>query len=529
MFPKDFIWGCASSAYQIEGGVNEGGRGQSIWDTFSHTPGKIYEGQNADVTCDFYHCFREDIAIMRQMGVQAYRLSLSWPRILPNGVGAVNDEGIAFYNAVIDELLKNGIEPYITLYHWDLPLALYERGGWNNSDCVSWFAEYAAVVSRAFSDRVTNFITFNEPQCFTGISHLHGAHAPGVKLEQKALFQMVHHVLKAHGAAVIALRENAVRPIRVGYAPTCGMVYPKSETPEDIEACRRYLFSCPEDMSNWTWNVPWFSDPVFLGKYPEDGLKKYAPYLPEITPEDMQLIHQPLDFMGENIYNGIQIRAGENGEPIYVNRDPGFAITGNDWPVTPQCLRWGLKLLYERYRLPILLTENGMCNRDVVSCDGRVHDPQRIDFLNRYILAMKQAMDEGADIRGYFQWTLTDNYEWDQGYRDKFGLIYVDFVTQRRIRKDSSYWFEELIRTNGANLQPDRPPQYLPALPPDVQPLWHYPEKSAAVVDEPLLLHVDGGYGTLNSICLKPGDVLRLPAHYGSIDLRGDMTLTAYR
>lgn len=454
MFDQNFVWGCASSAYQIEGAWNEGGRGESIWDRFCHE-GRTESRESGDVACDFYHRYKEDIAVMKQIGVQAYRFSLSWSRILPEGVGKVNEEGVAFYNAVIDELLKNGITPYITMYHWDFPQALQDRGGWLNEESINWFAEYAAVVSREFSDRVEHFITFNEPQCFTGLAHLHTAHAPGIVLPTKDLFQLVHNVLRAHGAAVIALRQNAVRPILVGYAPTCGMVYPKTQSEADIEACRKYLFRCPEDMSNWTWNVPWFSDPVFLGKYPEDGLKKYAPYLPEITDEDMALISQPLDFMGENIYNGIMLEADENGEPCYVERNPGFPTTGNGWPVTPECLHWGLRLLYERYKMPIYVTENGMCNKDVVSCDGKVHDPQRIDFLNRYILAMKRAMDDGADIRGYFQWTLTDNLEWDKGYHDRFGLVYVDFVTQRRIPKDSAYWYAELIRTNGASLTPE--------------------------------------------------------------------------
>ena len=519
MFDKSFIWGCASSAYQIEGAAHEGGRGESVWDVFAHTPGKIHEGHNGDVACDFYHRYKEDIAIMRQMGIQAYRFSLSWSRILPEGIGRVNEEGIAFYNAVIDELLRNGIEPYITLYHWDYPQALQEKGGWVSQDSVNWFAEYDGVVSRAFSDRVTNFITLNEPQCFTGLAHLHTDHAPGIKLPTKDLFQMVHNVLKAHGAAVIALREHAVRPIKVGYAPTCGMVYPKRETPEDIEACRRYLFSCPESLDNWTWNVPWFSDPVFLGKYPEDGLKKYAPYLPEITDADMALISQPLDFMGENIYNGIMLEADENGDPKYVDRAPGFPHTGNNWPVTPECFRWGLKFLYERYKTPIFVTENGMCCRDVLSSDGKVHDPQRIDFLNRYILAMRKAMDEGAQILGYFQWTLTDNFEWNLGFRDRFGLVYVDFATQRRYRKDSSYWYEELIRTNGGSLLQEDPIIFC-----EGEVAGKTVEiKSSVAVEGGRKLRVLSGYGTADALSLIPGDVVKLPGR--KIRLSGDMTV----
>lgn len=544
MFDKNFVWGCASSAYQIEGGWNEGGRGMSIWDTFCHTPGKIYENQTGDIACDFFHRYEEDIAIMHQLGIRAYRFSLSWPRILPEGTGRINPEGIDFYNRVIDTLLKYGIEPYITLYHWDYPQALQDKGGWVNPESVGWFAEYAAVVSKAFSDRVTKFITLNEPQCFTGIAHLHEEHAPGVKLPARDLFQMVHNVLKAHGAAVIALRDNAKQPIEVGYAPTCGMVYPKTETPADIEACRKYLFTCPENMDNWTWNVPWFSDPVFLGKYPEDGLKKYAEYLPEITDEDMALISQPLDFMGENIYNGIMLEADENGEPRYVDRTPGFPITGNDWPVTPECFRWGLKFLYERYRTPIYVTENGMCSRDVLSSDGKVHDPQRIDFLNRYILAMKKTMDEGADIRGYFQWTLTDNFEWSCGYRDKFGLVYVDFATQRRYLKDSAFWYAKVIASQGACLEPEKNILFLTETgdayivsegPRSGERLSKEGRRSlgkfedgliTVVVKNSWLMKVERGYGRVDNISVHPGDILLLPKNYGNVTLSGDMVVS---
>lgn len=524
MFDKSFIWGCASSAYQIEGAVKEGGRGESIWDRFCHTPGRIWNGDVADVSCDFFHHYKEDIALMKQIGIKAYRLSLSWPRILPEGVGKVSEDGIAFYNAVFDEMLANGIEPYITLYHWDYPQALQDRGGWLNEESIQWFAEYAGVVSAAFSDRVKYFITLNEPQCFTGIAHLHCEHAPGIRFDQKQMFQMVHNVLRAHGAAVISLRKNAKRPIQVGYAPTCGMVYPKTNCEADIEACRKYLFRCPDDLNNWTWNVPWFSDPVFLGRYPEDGLRKYAEYLPEITTEDMKLISQPLDFMGENIYNGIMLEADENREPRYVDREPGFPITGNFWPVTPECFYWGLKFLYERYQLPIYVTENGMCCKDVLSSDGRVHDPQRIDFLNRYILAMRHAMDDGADIRGYFQWTLTDNFEWNLGYRDRFGLVYVDFATQRRYRKDSSYWYEQLIATGGANLQPD-------------QAMIVTQNASIASgrevvicgtevlkLEQPCSISVKTGFGCVNGMLLRAGETVWIQA-VGDCRLDGEFTV----
>lgn len=448
-FDKSFVWGVATSSFQTEGALNEGGRGKSIWDTFCDTPGKIWGDCKPEPSCDFYHRYKEDIAIMKEIGIQAFRFSLSWPRILPKGIGYVNQEGVDFYNNVIDELLRNGIEPYITMYHWDYPEALQKKGGWVNPESVEWFAEYASVVSREFSDRVKYFITLNEPQCFSGLSFLHGINAPGILLGKKDQFLQVHNMLKAHGRAVQELRANAKQDIKVGFAPTCGMPYPATDSPEDIEAARQVMFGCNKDMSNWTWTVSWFSDPVFLGKYPEDGLELYKEYLPEITEEEMKLISEPLDFCGQNIYNGYAIRMGKDNTPEYVDRKPGYAITGNDWPMTPECFYWGLKLLYERYRLPIYVTENGTCCRDWVSLDGKVHDPMRIDFLHRYILAMKKAMDEGADIRGYFEWTITDNFEWNSGYRDRFGIVYVDFETQERVRKDSSYFYEEIIRTNG--------------------------------------------------------------------------------
>lgn len=524
MFDQNFVWGCASSAYQIEGAWNVDGKGESIWDRFCHESDQILNGDSGDAACDFYHRYQEDIALMKQMGIQAYRFSLSWSRILPDGVGRINEKGIAFYNAVIDELLRNGIEPYITLYHWDYPQALQDRGGWLNPESIQWFAEYAGVVSAAFSDRVKYFITLNEPQCFTGLAHLHTINAPGIRLSHNDLFLLVHNVLRAHGAGVIALRKNAKQPILVGYAPTCGMVYPKTETPENIEACRRYLFTCPDNMDNWTWNVPWFSDPVFLGRYPEDGLKKYAQYLPEITEEDMQLISQPLDFMGENIYNGIMLEADENGDPVYVDRYEGFPTTGNHWPVTPECFRFGLRFLYERYKTPIFVTENGCCCKDVISCDGKVHDPQRIDFLNRYIRAMKQAIEEGADIRGYFQWSLTDNFEWNSGYRDRFGLIYVDYPTQRRYRKDSSYWYQELIRTNGANLSQDKKLEFIDD-PRSDGIEWRIEEAMSFTVGQEHVLRVKDGYGTIYGVSVKPGDCLRLQADFGRVSVDGNMTL----
>lgn len=447
-FAKDFVWGAATSSYQIEGTGRDSGKGQNIWDVFTKEPGRVYEGHTGDIACDHYHRFREDVAYMKELGLKGYRFSIDWSRVLPEGTGKVNEKGIDFYNALIDELLEQGIEPYITLYHWELPYEIYKRGGWMNPEIVEWFGQYARLVAERFSDRVKYFFTLNEPQCFVGLGFLQGCHAPGVKVPLRDTFEMAHNALKAHGRAVQMLRAYGKQNVQIGYAPTSGMCYPEKETPKDIEAARKALFALPDDLSNWTWNVSWWSDPVILGKYPEEGMKKYEKYLPVITDEDMKLISQPIDFYGQNIYNGRCIRMGTDGRPEEVRRPAGFPKTATNWPVTPEALYWGPKFLYERYRKPIYITENGMACHDTVSQDGKVHDPNRIDFLARYLKNLKRAAEE-IDIRGYFQWSLMDNFEWDKGYAERFGIIYVDFETQERIWKDSAYWYRDLIRRNG--------------------------------------------------------------------------------
>lgn len=447
-FAKDFVWGAATSSYQIEGTGRDSGKGQNIWDVFTKEPGRVYEGHTGDIACDHYHRFREDVAYMKELGLKGYRFSIDWSRVLPEGTGKVNEKGIDFYNALIDELLEQGIEPYITLYHWELPYEIYKRGGWMNPEIVEWFGQYARLLAERFSDRVKYFFTLNEPQCFVGLGFLQGCHAPGVKAPLRDTFEMAHNALKAHGRAVQMLRAYGKQNVQIGYAPTSGMCYPEKKTPKDIEAARKALFALPDDLSNWTWNVSWWSDPVILGKYPEEGMKKYEKYLPVITDEDMKLISQPIDFYGQNIYNGRCIRMGTDGRPEEVRRPAGFPKTATNWPVTPEALYWGPKFLYERYRKPIYITENGMACHDTVSQDGKVHDPNRIDFLARYLKNLKRAAEE-IDIRGYFQWSLMDNFEWDKGYAERFGIIYVDFETQERIWKDSAYWYRDLIRRNG--------------------------------------------------------------------------------
>lgn len=444
-FNKDFVWGIATSSYQIEGAYKEDGKGLNIWDVFSHEPGNVQQDHTGDVACDHYHKFKEDVALMKELGIKAYRFSLSWTRIFPEGTGKVNEKGVKFYSDLIDELLKNGIEPYITLFHWDYPYALYKKGGWLNGESVKWFADYAAKVSELYSDRVKYFITFNEPQCFIGSGYLSSVHAPGLKVSYRDIFQMCHNVLKAHGAAVIALREKAKQPLKIGYAPTYTARYPSTNKSEDIEAARKELFACPKLGRAVMWNAAWWSDPVVLGHYPEDGLELYKDYLPEITEEDMKLISQPIDFYAQNIYNGVEIRAGVDGKPEIVERYAGFPKTAIQWSITPECLYWAPKFFYERYKLPFYITENGMSAHDVVSLDGKVHDPNRIDFLNRYLLELEKAVDDGAQVEGYFLWSFMDNFEWAKGYTERFGIVFVDYETQKRIPKDSAYWYKEWI------------------------------------------------------------------------------------
>lgn len=443
-FRNDFMWGAATSSYQIEGAVNEDGKGKDIWDIFTNQPGKIYGGHSGEVACDHYHRFREDVAIMKEMGLKAYRFSINWSRVLPEGIGKVNEKGIAFYNALIDALLEANIVPFITLYHWELPYELYKKGGWMNSEIVEWFGDYAALIAERFSDRVTHFFTLNEPQCFVGLGFLNGEHAPGLKAPLEDTFLMAHNAMKAHGRAVQQLRAHAKQPIEIGYAPTGTMSYPYSDKKEDIEAARTHLFGM-QPLDNWTWNVSWWSDPVMLGKYPEEGLSLYEKYLPKITDADLKLMSQPIDFYGQNIYNGKCVRMGKDGKPEVVEREEGFPRTAMDWPITPKCLHWGPKFLYERYQKPIYITENGLSCHDSISLDGKVHDSNRIDFLHRYLNELEKATEDGVDIRGYFEWSLMDNFEWACGYSERFGLIYVDYLTQKRIWKDSAFWYKEWI------------------------------------------------------------------------------------
>ena len=448
-FSKDFVWGAAAASYQIEGAAHEDGKGLSVWDVFCKKEGTIWGGQSGDTACDHYNRYKDDVALMKEISLGAYRLSISWPRVIPHGTGAVNQKGVEFYDKLIDELLAAGIVPYVTLFHWDYPDGLYRRGGWLNQDSSDWFAAYVKVVVEKLGDRVKHWITINEPQCFIGLALQDGIHAPGDKLTVAEVLTAGHNALLAHGKAVQAIRAHSKTECRVGLAPVGVVSVPATNRPEDVEAARQATFSVTH--KNY-WNNTWWTEPVFSGRYPEDGLKLFGSDAPSVADGDMKTICQPLDFFGVNIYIGLPVRAGKEGQPENVPLPVGYAMTAFRLPVTPDVLYWGPKFFWERYRLPIFITESGMSNVDWVSLDGKVHDPQRIDFLNRHLLELQKAAGDGVDIGGYFQWSILDNFEWAEGYKERFGLVYVDYPTQKRILKDSAYWYKDVIASNGATL-----------------------------------------------------------------------------
>jgi len=451
-FPKDFAWGAATASYQIEGGWNEGGRGLSVWDMCCRQPGFVYEGHTGDTACDHYNRWQEDIGLMKEIGLKAYRLSLAWPRILPEGTGKVNEEGLAFYDRLVDGLLEANIEPWVTLFHWDFPYDLFLRGGWFNKASPSWFEDYTRVVVDRLSDRVSHWMTLNEPQVFIGLGHDAGFHAPGLKYGMTEVLLAGHHALLAHGRAVSVIREHARKAPSIGWAPVGAVAMPPTESPEDIEAARTVMMGMdPGGGPTKVWSNTWWGDPVVLGQYPEDGLELFGKQVPAYTEAEMQLISQPIDFYGANMYVGSWIRAGEKG-PEKLDMPPGTPETLYGWKVTPDILRWGPRFLHERYKLPIVVTENGLSNMDWVAEDGRVHDPQRIDYLSRHLKAVRAAIADGVDFSGYFCWSLLDNFEWNEGYKHRFGLIHVDFTTLKRTPKDSAYWYRDVIQSNGGCL-----------------------------------------------------------------------------
>jgi len=457
-FPEDFFWGTATAAYQIEGAWNEDGKGLSVWDMFCRKEGTVWNNQSGDVACDHYHRYKEDVALLKQLGVKAYRFSISWPRVLPEGTGKVNAKGLGFYDRLVDELKEAGIEPFATLFHWDYPHELYCKGGWLNPESPEWFAEYAGKTAGKLGDRVKHWITLNEPQCFVIFGHGENRAAPGDMLGIDEIIRIKHHVLKSHGRGVEKIRSVAGKTAKIGLAPVGKISIPASGSAEDIEAAREAMFkSRRKDL----WCNSWWMDPVYMGAYPEDFLELHEKRLPSGWQKDMPVISKPLDFFGINIYNGSNAGKRTRKEetvdnPVVPAEIPlNTPLTSFGWPVMPEALYWGPRFFYERYGLPVIVTENGMSNPDWVSTDGKVHDPQRIDFVRKHLLQFSRAYMDGVDIKGYFLWSLLDNFEWGEGFKQRFGITYVDYTTQQRILKDSAHFYGKVIATNGGALKED--------------------------------------------------------------------------
>jgi beta-glucosidase len=442
-FPDEFKWGVASASYQIEGGVSEGGRLPSIWDTYSHTPGATRNGDTGDVADDHYHRWPEDVELLTELGVDMYRFSLAWPRLQPTGRGALNEAGVDFYSRLVDAQLERGIEPWITLYHWDLPQALQDVGGWPERDTAERFAEYASLIYERLHDRVSYWTTLNEPWCSAFLGHAVGRHAPGIQDDDAAL-RAAHHLLLGHGLAVTAMRAQGDPDSHFGITLNLYPVEPATDDPADADVARRV-----DALANRL-----FLDPVLLGRYPED-----IPPLP-VQPGDAEIIAAPIDVLGVNYYSRHVVRAGSgsgDGKPSpwvgspdveFVGR--GLPRTEMDWEIDEQGLHDVLTRVHRDYpAIPLFVTENGAAFPDEPAADGTVADPDRVAYLDSHFRAAHRAIADGVDLRGYFVWTLMDNFEWGHGYTKRFGLVHIDYETLKRTPKDSARWYAQVTRRNG--------------------------------------------------------------------------------
>jgi beta-glucosidase len=442
-FPAGFLWGAATSAYQIEGAPLADGAGPSNWHRFSHEPGNTKLGHTGDVACDHYHRYRDDVALMRELGLQSYRFSMSWSRVLPEGRGATNRKGLDFYSRLVDELLAADIKPNATLYHWDLPAALDDRGGWLNPDIAGWYADYAQIMYRTLGDRVGLWSTLNEPWVVVDAGYVHGVHAPGVRDPAKGPIA-AHNLLCAHGSAVQAFRAELTG--KIGIVVNLEPKYPASEKSEDIAATQR---------ADAYWNRQYL-DPIFLGAYPDEMHDIYGAAWPQHPDDELKLIQQPIDFVGVNYYKRGIVRNDPNAVPArdgYV-RQPQSLHTDLNWEVYPAGLTRILLWLRERYGdIDLYITENGAAFADPPSAvNGAVDDPLRVNYIRDHLLAARDAMAAGVKLRGYYAWSLLDNFEWSEGYTKRFGIVHVDFETLTRTPKSSARFYSDVVRSNGAVL-----------------------------------------------------------------------------
>jgi beta-glucosidase len=449
-FPDGFLWGAATASYQIEGAVRQGGRGRSVWDDFSHTEGKVTRGDTGDVASDHYHQVESDVALMAELGLQSYRFSISWSRALPDGRGTPNSEGLAWYSRLVDLLLEHDITPNATLFHWDLPSALEEIGGFRNRDTANWFADYAALMASELGDRVTMWATLNEPWCYAYLGHASGIHAPGLR-DDKAAVTVAHHELLAHGLGVEAMRAER-NGLQMGVVFNPSPVLSEGTPPASDDAIRRI-----DGIHN-----RWWFDGVLTGTYPADIIDDFGPLAEAVLPGDLDQIAQPLDWLGINYYFDLLVQShrGHDDEATPTRNYPTVtnvtespvrpAHTDMGWPITPDGFTGQLVRLHHDYPdlPPLYITENG-CAYDDPVIDGRCADPGRIEYLDLHLRALRDAIDAGVDIRGYYQWSLLDNFEWAHGYEKRFGIVHVDFDTLERTPRDSASWYRDVIKANG--------------------------------------------------------------------------------
>jgi beta-glucosidase len=438
-FPKGFLWGCATAAYQIEGGARDDGRGPSVWDTFSHTPGKTFHGDTGDVADDSYHLYKEDVRLLKALGAQTYRMSISWSRVFPDGTGQPNPKGLDYYSRVVDELLANNITPYITLFHWDLPQAL--PGGWQSRDTPKAFGEYAAYIAKHLGDRVEHFMTTNEIVCFTDLGYKIGQFAPGLKLPDAQVNQIRHHGILAHGLGVQAIRANARSSTQVGLAENATVFAPVIETDADIAAAQK---------ATREGNAP-FLTALMEGKYIEEYLKAEGANAPKVQDGDMKIISSPLDFVGLNVYTPQYVRASDSPQGYSVVPYPtSYPHMASPWILLgPESLYWAVRNVCDLWKpRGIYITENGCSSDDVISSAGRIDDIDRVMYLRNHLTHLHRAASEGYPVKGYFLWSLMDNFEWADGYSKRFGIHYVDFKTLKRTPKLSAEWYGDVIAKN---------------------------------------------------------------------------------
>ena len=443
MFNKDFLWGVSTASYQIEGAYLTDGKSLSIWDTFTNTLGNTYRNQNANIACDHYHRYLEDIGYMKKLGVNVYRFSISWSRVLPNNLEEINEKGVQFYINLIDNLKKNGIKPFVTLFHWDLPEYLEKQGGFLSPDFPKWFEQYTKVICNIFKEKVLDYITFNEPENSVYNGLVSGSFAPGKKLSNKEVLLAIHNILLAHGRSVKVIRKM-IPNAKIGFS-ACGWVpVPNKNHSESEEDAYQDYFDLKEDRLGDGVAI-WY-DPIFLGKYPSRYYQVFNDIMPNIKEEDMELISQKIDFCGINLYSGYYVD-NINGHIIQVN-PTDRKIMDNGYMVLPEVMYYSPKFLYKRYKTPIIITESG-CGDFAKPNNNKIHDKMRIECLHSYLSYLEKAYNEGVDIRGYFHWSLMDNFEWNEGFKIRMGLIYIDYAKhQKRILKDSFFEYKKIIESS---------------------------------------------------------------------------------